>query len=250
MKKRILWGILLMLLGVGLIFLTVFPEISLFDVVPVWKLLVGVLLLYWLLKRVLFGKRLADRLDVFFPLAIGVLVFEKEIGTALGLGEDFISTGAVIIIALLFTVATRLLFGGIGKKRTDKVSCNPADGDRPGPDTVYAQGCDAENRFGNMTVCFDLSVGNAFRVDSSFGKTTVLFQNVGDGTDTSPIELYIDNSFGKVNVYVPENWAVDCRMTSDFGEKKVTTDDTPKTRTLTVSGSTSFGAVFVTPSDT
>ena len=110
-RKRILWGIILLMLTAGLFLSVFFPEISPFYGIAVWKWFLGAVLLYWFIDHAVFGKSLCEHFDVFLPLGLGFMLFKSDIGRLSGVDFDLVNNWAVLGISVLLTVVVHLLFG-------------------------------------------------------------------------------------------------------------------------------------------
>ena len=111
MKKNgaLIWGILILLAAAGLLCYAFMPNLAVFTV-PLWKWFAAAALLYWMIRLIFFGKKLAKRLSFVFPLALLFLVFEREIGTLAGKGPNFVNNWIIILAAGLLTAAFHLIF--------------------------------------------------------------------------------------------------------------------------------------------
>ena len=233
-RKRILWGIILLVLAVGLFLSVFFPEISPFYGIAVWKWFLGAVLLYWFIDHAVFGKSLCEHFDVFLPLGLGFMLFKSDIGRLSGVDFEFINNWAILGISVLLTVVVHLLFGG---KRNIHVHCsNHSD--------ATAQTCNqskVKSSFGQKTIYFDLSDDTSFSASNSMGETTVFFQNSELGDQSQPVRLDLSNSFGAMTVYVPADWKITSYMSTSFGETRLRPNPTSFNRELFVYGSNQFG---------
>ena len=117
MKKSntIIFGILILIAAVGLLFYAFMPSLAIFTV-PLWKWFLAAALLYWLIKKIFFGRLLANRISVFIPLALAFMLFEPEIGALAGKGPDFVNNWLIILAAFLLDAAVWIIFRPRNKK--------------------------------------------------------------------------------------------------------------------------------------
>lgn len=108
-KNKLFWGIILIALAVVLLLYAFLPDFSLGDI-SVWQIIAGGAGIYWLINNIFFGSSLAQRLDVFLPLALLFIVFEKNIAHIIGKPENFANNWVLLAAALMLTVAVHFLF--------------------------------------------------------------------------------------------------------------------------------------------
>lgn len=221
--KRIFWGLVFLLLAVGLTLRVFFPGVAWSSGVSAWKWFVGAVLLYWIVSNLVFGRNLRAHFDVFLPLALLFAVFKTDLARLTGMDLEPISSWAVIGIALLLTIALNLLLGGVGTGRK-----RPAE---------------VDNRYSDSVVYLDLAGKNRFSVFNRMGSTEVYFQNTEAGDPTQPISLYVDNSFGEMTVHVPADWRVVSHVGNSLGSVSVRDNPTVFRRELVVEGSNRLGDV-------
>lgn len=221
--KNITWGIILIIAGVAAVLLAVFPELGIASV-PLWKWCAGALLLYWLLKKLIFGENLREHFDIFIPLALLFLLFEKNIAPLIGKEENFVNNWLILGAALLLTAAIYLLFPHkwvIGKKNGH------------------------HNRMSESTVYLDASENEPKSVSNSFGEMNVYYQNTDVGDTEQPVRLYAKNSFGELVIHVPADWCVKVKASNALGELSVRDNIVGNGREFILEGSNSFGEISV-----
>ena len=212
--KKIFGGILLILLAVGLFFLAASPDFAVLSI-PLWKCFLGVVCILWLANRF---KHIGT--DIVFPIAALFLLFEKEIGTLAGIGENFVNNWLVIVGVLVLYAALKLLLEeslGIPKKIGDKFS-----------DKI--EYLDADE--------------TSFDVSSSIGDVNIYFQNTDSGK-TDPMTLTIRSGIGDCTIHVPAEWNVIVRKSASIGDCSVRPNPSSPTRTLTINVASFIGDLRV-----
>lgn len=217
-NRKIVMGVVLALEAVGLLIAAFVPDIALANI-PVWKIIVGAAMVYFILDDLICGKHMSKRFEFFIPLAVLFLIFEREIGTSLGIGPNIANNWIILAVAVLFTVAFKMIFGShSGDARAKKFSSN----------AYY----------------FDVSSGDHFCVKSSFGEANVFFENTDIPSDRDVV-LTVENSFGETMINVPSNFTVTVDIASRFGEVNCRQNTVVGGRKLIIKGSNQFGEVNI-----
>lgn len=212
--KKIFGGILLILLAVGLFFLAASPDFAVLSI-PLWKCFLGVVCILWLANRF---KHIGT--DIVFPIAALFLLFEKEIGTLAGIGENFVNNWLVVVGVLVLYAALKLLFEkslGITNIITGRI------GDK-------IEYLDADK--------------TSFDISSSIGDLNIYFQNTDNGK-TDPMTLTIHSGIGDCTIHVPAEWNVIVRESASIGDCSVRPNPSSPTRTLTINVASSIGDLRV-----
>ena len=213
--KKIFGGCLLILLAVGLFFLAASPDFAVLSI-PLWKCFLGVACIAWLANRF---KHIGA--DIVFPIAALFLLFEKEIGTLAGIGENFVNNWLVIVGVLVLYAALKLLFGkslGISNIITGRI----------GDKIEYLDADEAS---------FDVS-------GSIGGDVDIYFQNTDNGK-TDPMTLTIHSAIGDCTIHVPAEWNVIVRESASIGDSSVRPNPSSPTRTLTINTQSTIGDLRV-----
>lgn len=232
MKKQVFWGILAALGGAALLLLAIFPQFSPFGFAPLWKWLLGALILWWLFSNLFFGKNLVQHFKIFLPLGLLFILFEKEIAPFFGKEADFVNNWLVMGAALLLTAAVWLLLG----KRTITVhkQCKKTvdgreevideteeipfeevtgafhkDGDEDGYNRI--------NRFSSTVAYLDASDPTLQRVKNKLGDMAVCYENTDVGDGTAPVLLEVNNELGNLGITIPADWTVTMNVESSLG---------------------------------
>ncbi len=208
--KKILGGILLILLAVGLFFLAASPDFAVLSI-PLWKCFLGVVCILWLANRF---KHIGT--DIVFPIAALFLLFEKEIGTLAGIGENFVNNWLVIVGVLVLYAGIKLLL-----KKSFRIP------DKIGDKIEYL---DADE--------------TSFDVSGSIGDLNIYFQNTDNGK-TDSMTLTIRSGIGDCTIHVPAEWNVIVRESASIGDCSVRPNPASPTRTLTINVASSIGDLRV-----
>ena len=227
--SKIFWGIALLLLALGLLMMAFAPEFD-FIRIPIWKLVLGVLIVSWIVDNVFFGKTLGERLDVFLPLALLFVIFKKEIFDLTGGDADKVKSWLVIIAAVVLTVAVHVLFDQIRTVKAEKTE-------------VLSE--HKSNRFSGSDCVFDAADAGTHRVSNRFGDMKVSFKNADVVNVTSDVHLDVDNSCGQITVTVPADWEVVSYVDNSLGSVDVRPNRGQGVRRLIVSGQNRFGEVKI-----
>lgn len=218
-KKRvnaIFWGIILILAAAGLLLLAVEPDVAVLEI-PLWKILIAVFLLWWLVRAL---ARLS--VSALYPFALLFLLFEKEIARVAGLKENFVNNWLVAAAAVLLSVGLTFLLKK-HRAQNGKTSLHKGIGDT----VLYL---DADE-------CMHT-------VEKTVGDVTVFFRNVENGK-TDPIRLNVRFCVGDLMIHVPASWHVECLSSAKIGDNAVRDNPASPERSLLVEVTKSVGDVTV-----
>ena len=215
--ERVFGGIVLLLLAVALYFLAVNKELALLSV-PAWKWLCGAALVLFLVDRI--RKSVPG---ILFPLVLLFLLFEKEIGTLTGWGENFCNNWLVLLGTIVLYIGAKMVFKS-GKKSRQKGS-GVSVGGSMGERVEYLDASETE-----------------FSVGKFMGEMNIWFRNTDCGK-TDPMTMRIGSCMGEIIIHVPADWQVDA--SGGLGEINVRNNPENPTRTLTVDCHGTMGEVIV-----
>ncbi len=236
--KNILTGIILIALAACLVMwkMNVFDLPSVFADVSTWGLVIAVLMAVVIIHSIIdlsFG-------GIFIPLAVIAIIFDKP------LGITAITPWVVLIAAILLTVAFHLIFPHHHHWRDHKHSHG---GYNPVSDKFSESFSENENgsvyystQFGSSTRyvrCENLTSAN---LSCRFGEMSIFFDKVRVPGKTVSIDCGV--SFGKINIYIPQNWRVENKVGVTFGDCDIdglNPDNTDDTVTCFLNGSVAFG---------
>lgn len=225
LTKRILWGILLIAAGVLIALLSIGSATLPFNLKP-GDVILGILVLLVLID----GISRLEFTKIFLMAGIELIIFEEELGSALGkTDENWINNWAIILISLLIGIGFDMIFKGVkdhirGKKRSF-FSINTSG-------------------FGDRVKYIDSSKMHTEYYRNNFGDAEIHFENSDryEGGAT----LTVDNSFGDMEIYVPREWEITVDIDSSFGDLIVDpalyvayADESGKK--LTIKGTNRFG---------
>lgn len=256
-NKAVIWGIIILIAGIGLLVFAFQPQLAIFTV-PVWKWIAAALLVYWLIYKIVFGRKLTTKLTVFIPLALLFMIFEKEIGGLIGRGPDFVNNWIVILAALLLNIAVYFIFRSKNptENRNSYIQFNNGK-------TIYENGRDnagrawsAEESAKVRTETRSFRLGdNVFYVDASrpsasvsnkLGSLNVYYQNTDVGDLSSPLELNVTNSLGSTVIHIPRNWHVELNEPANsMGSVDCRKDAEITIRTITINVTNNMGSVEI-----
>lgn len=220
-KRSVFLGICFILAAVLIVLDALVTDIPLSS----FKIIAGVILLAWIVRD-LFSRRFSE--GGFFLLAFLVMLFEKEIGTAIGRGEDFISNWVLLIVAALLSIGTSFL----APSKTNHTHSHAH---------VHSK---SVHILGDAVKYIDCADFSEVSINNTFGDYDVYFQNTdmyaGGG------KVNISNNFGDVNFYVPSDWSVEFALGSSvFSDKTVHGETNANGKVLTITGTSKFGDVNV-----
>lgn len=232
---------------------------SMFGVIPIWKLILGVGLLAIVVSGIV--KLKFD--EVFVPLGFIFMLFEKNIAFALGLEENIINNWLVFGCSCLLSIGFGLILPK--RRRRFKIKKNykiknghiRVDLDDDDKIEVEAEDNDVDNDFDGddfeeykndfataNTRYFDGATFKKGYVMINMGATDVIFENAdkyqGGGV------LKVECKMGALSVSVPEEWRVVTNIANRMGavsdEHKNNDPDAP---VLTIVGECVMGAINI-----
>lgn len=228
-KERIFWGVFFIL---GAVFILA-AGLGLIQGIGVWSLIWTVffaaILIKSLIKIRFFG--------IFFSLAFLGIIYAQP------LGISGIVPWPVLGAALLISIGCSMIFP---KKNR----------------FVYHVGHDRSEHFDKIinepdsdTVNYSISFGSSIKyintddfksaaLECSFGALKVYFDNaVMQGPEAC---VYLDNSFGGVELYIPKSWKVVSQIDNSFGGVDEKGRSMPEgLHTLYIKGDNSFGGITI-----
>lgn len=258
MKLKHWLGLLLLVAAVLLIVAAVAPnalpaKIRLWTWIPVWKLLLGVLLIWWVLDRLIRGRGLKEKLNIFFPAALLALLFERELAALFGgdASVNLYNNWLILLAGLVLSVAWALLFSGRRKITRVTVSVNrdggtaENDNNRAGGGHATDHATEHKASLTSAVTYLDANDGQCHYFKNGLGSTEIYYQNADLGSGT--VELELHNSLGEITVHVPDSWIVEYDISNSLGEVDVRPNQNPagSGRVLKVTGSNSLGEIQI-----
>lgn len=248
MKKNsaIIFGILVLIAGVGLLFYAFMPGLAVFTI-PLWKWFLAAAMVYWLVKKIIFSKTLANRLSVFIPLGLAFILFESEIGNAIGKGPDFVNNWYIILAAALLDGAVWLIFRPKMKKFFSGSDCGGSKTITYG--TGDSNGDPVKFKLGEHVYYIDASAQTNADLINQLGELNVYYQNTDTGDTETPLHLNLVNQMGETRVHIPRSWHVDLSTDVSMGEVHCRQEAEVTTRTIYVRVKNTMGEVSIVSDD-
>ncbi len=183
-RSGIFWG--LVLIGAAVMLILNGIGVNLGYEISVWRIILGVLCLSWLVDSIVEG----EFAELPFPLAFMFLIFEPTIAHAIGHeNNDLISNWTVLLAALLLTIGLHIILP-----------------DKKGKNVKVA---------GSTTVYLDASDLSNASIHDNLGSIQAYITNCeayrGDGC------VRINDNLGKVVLHVPSNWDVRVEASDNLG---------------------------------
>ncbi len=232
MKKtwKLFWGLGFIFLAVALVLdaLGVLAPISsAVGDISVLGLIVGLLLLCYAIARLCRGRVG----EIFLPLALIFMLFEKNIAYFFKIGDEsgnIINNWLLLGCAFMLWIGFSILFSGI-KRKKKKWNGVEVNGHRSGG-------------IGSSVRYIDCQSFKYEAIENDLGSTTVFFENAekyeGGGV------LHIENNLGSMVVNVPAGWNVEVKLDNSLGSVSAP-KPSPGGPTLTVNGDNNLGSVVI-----
>lgn len=219
-NNKILWGILLIAIAAFLLLESLGISAPLTEAVGEISLgpaVIGLVFLGVAVSRLIRGKFH----EIFLPLAIVFICFEKNIAFLLGKEDpDLISTGVLLVIALLLSIGVSLLTEG--RKGIFRLS---------------------RKRTGRSTVYVDCTHFVSEEIENNMGSCIVHF--TGTESYTGGGVLNIENNMGSVLVRVPSAWKIRSNMENNMGSVTIPENNVQDGPTLTLTGENNMGSLKI-----
>lgn len=232
MKKKLFWGLFLILAGAYLIV----SQMGYLPPVGVMRTLLTVAALAILIQSLLhlsFG-------GILFPLALFGILYDEQ------LGITEITPWTILVAALLLTIGLNLIFGGIKKKhRRDKWDYHDKHEKFNSVETVEeGENIQVETKFGGVTRYITTENFHYAAVDAKFSGVKLYFQDAKVPTGSATLD--VDISFSGLELYVPRDWKIVNHIQSSCGavSEKGKMAAEPET-TLMLEGTACFAGVTV-----
>ncbi len=232
--KNILWGLLFVGLG-GFILAN---SMGWFGDIGLWTILFTILLGAWFfesLVHVEFGGML-------FSLAFLAILYDEQ------LGIEKLTPWPVLWAALCGSIGLHMIFKNFyfgRRKREDEQVINHhgtvLEVKGEGQDSEYFY---VKQNFGSAVRYVNSKVLKKAELVNSFGNLSVYLDRAMLMGHTA--EIYVSNSFGKVQIYLPDNWSVVTKISKSFGESDAKEHFIPEAEDqVVITGTSSFGEVEI-----
>lgn len=189
------------------------PIISSIGEISVLSVILGVLLLAFAIIRLTRGKFQ----DIFVPLALIFMLFEKNIAVLCGLeaDHDIINNWLLLLCAVMLWIGFGIIASIFrsnkrGKRHGFKMTINEDDDcDDEKHGFVYKNHMQSTVRYIDCT---------EFRyecIENNFGSTRIFFENIdkynGDGV------IDVESNFGNFEINIPSSWRYEQDVATNFG---------------------------------
>ena len=226
---KIFWGLGFILLAITLILDAVgvtVPIESAVGEISLIALLGALLLLSYMISRLVKGKFG----EIFVPLAIIFIIFEKNIATFFKLqDQDIINNWLLIGCAILLQIG----FGILLSKRKKRGIKYYRDGE-----VHYAN-------FSSTVRYIDATNFKEEHTENDLGSLVIKFENA-DKYEGGGI-LHIDNNLGSTKIEVPSSWRYTYDIDNSLGSVSASNDDgDPAGPLLVIKGENNLGSVSIT----
>lgn len=236
--SRIMWGIILILMAVGLVMYKMgSPVLSFLPEIGLWQLLIGLALVAILINalcKLSFG-------GILFSLAFLGIVFDHELGI-----EDLVPW-TILLVALLGTIALNLLFGKAVKRHFFHTHIDHHEKSNWTSETVDINDEDAiyENvRFGGSTKYVHSEDFKYATFNCSFGGLEIYLDKAKVPSGKATVEIH--SNFSGVELYIPRDWNVVNKISSMFGAVDTKgSGNADSGVTITLVGDNHFGAIDI-----
>lgn len=241
--KNFLWGIILLLIAVGIIMYKLeSPIMSFIPSISIWQLILGVALICILINAIID----ISFEGILFSLAFLGIVFKEE------LHIEAIVPWTILISALLGSIALNLLLGKF-KNKHEHNHCKSFDRNTANcnnhtfsatKDTLEGDRIFERVTFGGGTKYIHSDNFQYAQFDCTFGGLEVFLDKVKVPSKTATIE--INSQFSGVDLYIPKNWDVNNNISNFAGAitpGKIRVED-PEV-VLTLIGSNKFGGIDI-----
>ena len=235
---KLFWGFGLILAAVALVldaFGIFTPFLDQFGGVSILAIIGGFLLLCFAVSQLISG----NIGNIFLPLALIFMIFEKNIAYYYGIGDangNIINNWLLFLVAVMLGIGFSILFSGVRRRRRRRVGKHKWDfKDYDG--TVRVKG-----NIGSSVKYIDCDGFKYEEIENDLGACTVFFENV-EKYESGGV-LSVDNNLGSVVITVPREWNVVVKIDNNLGS---VTAPKPNTHgpVLTVTGENNLGSITI-----
>ena len=167
--------------------------------------------------------------EIFIPLSLIFMIFEKNIAHVLGFeSNDIINNWLLFGCACLMQLGFTILFSGIrrGKRRNR--------GDR-----VF----ESSGSLGSSVKYINCDGFKYEEIENDLGSYTVYFDNVDKYEGGGVLE--IDNNLGSMTINVPTGWHIIMKVDNSLGGTSIPSENNPGGPSLRIEGENNLGSVSV-----
>lgn len=230
---KIFWGVGLILAAAVLLldaFGVITPFLDVVGGISAIQIVGALLLLSFVISRLI---RLKFS-DIFIPLALIFMIFEKNIAFYFGLAdENIINNWLLLGCAILLSI-------GVGILTPKRIRIKKA--------RVYkfkrsGGAKHSESGGGSSTTYFDCKDFVEENIRNRLGETAVHFENENEYTGGGV--LNVDNKLGETVIYVSSRWNVRVNISSRLGNVEQVGHGDKEGPTLTINGDNALGEVCI-----
>jgi hypothetical protein len=227
---KIFWGIGLILAAAVLLldaFGVITPFLDVVGGISAIQIVGALLLISFIISRIIKLKFA----EIFVPLALIFMIFEKNIAFYLGLESDnIINNGLLIGCAILLAIGVGIL---TPKRKREKVfRFKSSSGSKH-----------YEREGGSATTYFDCKDFVQENICNRLGETVVHFENEEEYTGGGV--LNVDNKLGETVIYVSSRWNVRVNVVNHLGATEQVGHGDKDGPTLTINGNNALGEVLI-----
>ena len=220
--QKVFWGLALVLCAVFIILDAtdvIAPFTSVFGDVSVFFVILGIMLLALAVERIANGKFN----EIFVPIALIFMLFEKNIAFAMGLEKtNIINNWIVLLCAVLLTVGVGMLM----------------------PKNIKRLKKGKRSRYiGSSSSYIDCADFSSREVENNMGSCVVRFENTDEYSGNGV--LTIENNMGSLAIYVPNTWNVRTNIENNMGSVRVDGDGDTNGPLLIINGENNMGSVLI-----
>ena len=225
---RLFWGFGFVFVAVALILdaLGIFaPVATAVGGVSVLAVIAAILLLAFVIFRICKGKIG----EIFVPLALIFMMFEKNVAFLLGIKGDIINNWLLLGCAVMLWIGFAILLSGFKKKNKKK-------------EADYI-GHTSTGNIGSFVKFIDCDGFKYESIENNLGSYTVHFENVekyeGGGV------IMIENNLGAMVINVPAGWSIVTDIDNSLGASNKPSDDNSGGPVITIKGDNNLGSVNI-----
>lgn len=228
---KLFWGIGFILLAVALVLDAVGVLSTVTGVVgevSILAIVAGLLLICFSIARLCRGKVG----DIFVPLALIFMLFEKNIAYVFHIGDEngnIINNWLLLLCAVLVWIGFSILFSGIRIRRKKK-------------EFDFCSGSGNYSNIGSAVKYIDCENFKYESIENHLGTCTVFFENI-DKYEGGGV-LALENNLGTTTVNVPKDWRVVMDIHNSLGHGSAPTNETSGPL-LIIKGENNLGSVNV-----
>lgn len=235
--NKAFWGLLLLLTAISLILYGAGLGADIFGL-PLYKLILGLVLLAWIVSKVIFGEGIREKFRIFTLLSFLFMLLETEISNWANMtDENIINNWLLLLAGIIADIAIGMLLPKGKKKKHLNFKIN--DGD------IHIGNCDeTEHTFSNVTHFPDASKDKYHYYMNKMGNMHIYYQNTDLVADGEVLELELECKMGNIVVHLPDDWEVYNEIHTNMGNTHVRGNNGSRVK-LTLKGRNSMGNIRI-----